>query len=147
MPSPIEWGIGVVVILILVLSIATASIGKECYNENKTWGEDAKRKANSNYLTVGIWAPIVAMFAVAGGLAYAQMTGQTKNNAVNAVNPVNPADAAVSDAISNAVNPVNPADAAKRAPPPIPIRTANINDVATNGLFVDPNVDPEGYYY
>ena len=75
-PEPIQWVIGVVVILILVLSIATASIGKECYNENKLWGEDAKRKANSNYLTVGIWAPIVAIFAVAGGLGFAQMTGQ-----------------------------------------------------------------------
>ena len=75
-PEPIQWVIGVVVILILVLSIATASIGKECYNENKLWGEDKIRKANSNYLTVGIWAPIVAIFAVAGGLGFAQMTGQ-----------------------------------------------------------------------
>ena len=76
MPSPIEWGIGVVVILILGLSIATASIGKECYNENKLWGEDAKRKGHSNYLTVGIWAPIVAILAVGGGLGFMQMKGQ-----------------------------------------------------------------------
>ena len=96
MPSAINWIIGVVVILILVLSIATASIGKECYNENKTWGEDKIRKGNSNYLTVGIWAPIIAILAVGGGLAYMQMTGQPKNNAVD------PTAAAASDAASNA---------------------------------------------
>ena len=75
-PDMKDWIIGVVVVMVLVLCIATASIGKECYNENKTWGEDAKRKGNSNYLTVGIWAPIVAIFAVGGGLAYGTMQGQ-----------------------------------------------------------------------
>ena len=140
-PDPVQWVIGVVVILILVLSIATASIGKECYNENKLWGEDKIRKGNSNYLTVGIWAPIVAMFAVAGGLAYAQMTGQPKNNAVN---PVNANDAADSAAITEAKNVAElNAEAAKRAPP-IPLRTDDVNAMAANG------VKPDGtgiYYY
>jgi hypothetical protein len=81
MPSVVDWTIGVVVIMVLVLCIATASIGKECYNDNKLYGDDPKRKGNSNYLTAGIWAPIVAIFAIGGGLAFAQYL-DSKNPAV-----------------------------------------------------------------
>ena len=118
MPSPIEWGIGVVVILILGLSIATASIGKECYNENKLWGEDAKRKANSNYLTVGIWAPIVAILAVGGGLGFAQyMESQGKGVGITAKYPATP-DFGDDAGVVYTPNPLLASDAG--TPPPLP---------------------------
>ena len=57
--------IGVIVsLIILVLFIATASIGKECYNQNPTF---AKTKPdNDGYLKWSIGVPVVGIFALAG---------------------------------------------------------------------------------
>ena len=57
--------IGVVVLfVVLILSIATASIGKECYNENLTFAKT--KPSNDAYMGWAVGVPVVGVIALAG---------------------------------------------------------------------------------
>ena len=63
-PSPTEIIYGIVVLIILVLFIATSSIGKECYNKNLTFAKTNPN--NDTYLKWSIGVPVVGIFVLAG---------------------------------------------------------------------------------
>lgn len=55
MPS----AIAVFIIMILIMSIATASIAMECYNENPAFETSSStRQSNKDYLKFALWVPV-----------------------------------------------------------------------------------------
>ena len=57
------FGVGVL-LFVLILSIATASIGGECYNQNPTFAKT--KPGNDTYLGFAVAAPVVGIVALTG---------------------------------------------------------------------------------
>jgi hypothetical protein len=70
-----ELALAIVLMVIMILCISTASIGKECYIKNEAWAK-GKPPINNNYLTAGIVIPIVGFFII-GFIAYLRVRSHT----------------------------------------------------------------------
>jgi hypothetical protein len=80
-----ELALAIVLMLIMILCISTASIGKECYIKNEAWAKD--KPINNNYLTAGIVIPIVGFFII-GFMAYVRFRIHTSgSNSMNNIYP------------------------------------------------------------
>jgi flagellar basal body-associated protein FliL len=71
----------IMIIIMAICMIATASIGVECYNSNKDFENNSTRKNNKNFLIVMI---VFGILAMAGGIALLVNESRTKG-AANAI--------------------------------------------------------------